>query len=121
MSIDGDGGLGLLGDPTRRAIFEMLARRPSSVQELADVLPVSRPAVSHHLKVLREGGLVDSTAEGTRRIYRLNPDGVAALRAWLDGVWSHALAGFGKRADVEAARAVVSPPPPDPEPRQESS
>lgn len=100
MEVDGDGGLGLLGDPTRRVIFEMLARRPSSVQELADLLPVSRPAVSHHLRVLREGGLVDSVAEGTRRIYRLNPDGVAALRSWLEGVWSEALAGFHKLADT---------------------
>ena len=94
MSVYGDGVLGLLGDPTRRVIFEMLARRPSSVQELADLLPVSRPAVSHHLRVLRDGGLVVSTAEGTRRVYRLNPDGVAALRSWLDGVWSEALTGF---------------------------
>ena len=77
----GDAGLGLLGDPTRRAIFELLAQRPASVQELADQLPISRPAVSQHLKVLRDGGLVVSRPEGTRRIYRLNPQGVAALRA----------------------------------------
>lgn len=101
MSAYGDGGLGLLGDPTRRVIFEMLARRPSSVQELADLLPVSRPAVSHHLRVLRDGGLVVSTAEGTRRIYRLNPDGVAALRSWLDGVWSEAMTSFQKVAEID--------------------
>jgi DNA-binding transcriptional ArsR family regulator len=105
MSVYGDGGLGLLGDPTRRVIFEMLARRPSSVQELADRLPVSRPAVSHHLRVLLEGGLVTSTAEGTRRIYRLNPGGVAALRSWLDGVWSEALTGFQKIADSDITSA----------------
>lgn len=101
MSAYGDGGLGLLGDPTRRVVFEMLARRPSSVQELADHLPVSRPAVSHHLRVLLDGGLVVSTAEGTRRIYRLNPEGVAALRSWLDGVWSEAMTGFQKIADTD--------------------
>lgn len=108
MSAYGDEGLGLLGDPTRRAIFELLARRPCSVQELAEQLPVSRPAVSQHLKVLRDGGLVVANAEGTRRIYRLNPAGVAALRAWLDGVWSDALAGFHKVAEM-------TPPPPDAE------
>jgi DNA-binding transcriptional ArsR family regulator len=96
----GDGGLGLLGDPTRRAIFELLARRPSSVQELADQLPISRPAVSQHLRILKDGGLVISQAEGTRRIYRLNPDGVGALRTWLDGVWGDALAGFQKAAET---------------------
>jgi DNA-binding transcriptional ArsR family regulator len=96
----GDGGLGLLGDPTRRAIFELLARRPCSVQQLAEQLPVSRPAVSQHLKVLRDGGLVVSHAEGTRRIYSLNPAGLTALRAWLDGVWSEALAGFHKVAEM---------------------
>jgi DNA-binding transcriptional ArsR family regulator len=89
----------LLGDPSRRAIFELLARRPCSVQELADELPISRPAVSQHLKVLREGGLVVSRAEGTRRIYQLNPDGVTAMRAWLDGVWSDALTAFHKIAE----------------------
>lgn len=96
----GNGGLGLLGDPTRRAIFELLARRPCSVQELADQLPISRPAVSQHLRVLKDGGLVVSRAEGTRRIYHLNPEGVTALRTWLDGVWSDALAGLHKVAET---------------------
>jgi DNA-binding transcriptional ArsR family regulator len=103
VSAYGDGGLGLLGDPTRRAIFEVLARRPCSVQELADQLPISRPAVSQHLRVLKDGGLVVSHAEGTRRIYRLNPVGVTALRTWLDGVWSDALAGFHKVAEASEA------------------
>ena len=94
-----DGGLGLLGDPTRRAIFELLARRPSSVGELARHLPVSRPAVSQHLRVLKDGGLVVSRAEGTRRVYQLNPDGVSALRAYLDRVWDEALNAFQKAAD----------------------
>ena len=110
MTAYGDAGLGLLGDPTRRAIFELLARGPLSVQQLADQLPISRPAVSQHLRVLKDGGLVESRAEGTRRIYRLNRDGVTALRAWLDGVWADALTGFQKVA--EAA--------PPPEARQET-
>jgi DNA-binding transcriptional ArsR family regulator len=99
----GEAGLGLLGDPSRRAIFELLARRPCSVGELAAQLPISRPAVSQHLRVLKDGGLVVSQAEGTRRVYRLNPEGVGALRAWLDRVWDDALAGFHKTA--EAAQA----------------
>jgi DNA-binding transcriptional ArsR family regulator len=98
-----DGGLGLLGDPMRRAIFESLARRPSSVGELAEQLPISRPAVSQHLKALKDGGLVVSHAEGTRRIYRLDPQGVEAMRTWLDGVWEHALADFHKITDRAAA------------------
>ncbi|MBN9099353.1 MAG: winged helix-turn-helix transcriptional regulator [Pseudonocardia sp.] len=105
MSTYGDGGLGLLGDPTRRAIFELLARQPCSVQELADRLPVSRPAVSQHLRVLKDGGLVVSHPEGNRRIYRLNPAGVTALRAWLDGVWSDALTGFHKVAEAAGEQA----------------
>ncbi len=95
-----DAGLGLLGDPTRRAIFELLARRPSSVGELGGRRPVSRPAGSQHLRVLKDGGLVVSHAEGTRRVYRLNPDGVAALRAWLDRVWDDALTAFQKAAEA---------------------
>jgi DNA-binding transcriptional ArsR family regulator len=93
-------GLGLLGDPTRRAIFELLARRPSTVGELAQQLPITRSAVSQHLRVLKDGGLVVSKAEGTRRIYRLNPDGVTALRAYLDRVWKEALTAFGKTAQA---------------------
>ncbi|MEJ3658458.1 metalloregulator ArsR/SmtB family transcription factor [Actinomycetes bacterium KLBMP 9759] len=109
MSTNGDGGLGLLGDPTRRAIFELLARGPRSVQELADELPISRPAVSQHLRVLRDGGLVVSRAEGTRRIYRLNPEGVGALRAWLDGVWSDALTTFHKIAESPSPHEQDTP------------
>jgi DNA-binding transcriptional ArsR family regulator len=93
-------GLGLLGDPTRRAIFELLARRPSTVGELAQQLPITRSAVSQHLRVLKDGGLVVSRAEGTRRIYQLNPDGVTALRAYLDRVWKEALTAFGKAAQA---------------------
>ena len=83
-----------LGDPTRRAIFEQLAGRPRSVRELADVLPVSRPAVSQHLKVLKASGLVIDRAEGTRRIYRVDPAGVAAMRDYLDAMWDAALSAF---------------------------
>jgi DNA-binding transcriptional ArsR family regulator len=97
---NGVAGLGLLGDPTRRAIFELLARRPSTVGELAQQLPITRSAVSPHLRVLKDGGLVVSTAEGTRRIYRLNPDGVTALRAYLDRIWDEALTAFAKAAQA---------------------
>ena len=96
----GDGGLGLLGDPTRRAIFELLARRPASVGELAGLLPVSRPAVSQHLRVLKDGGLVVSRAVGTRRVYQLDPDGVGVLRAYLDRVWGEALGAFQLAAEA---------------------
>jgi DNA-binding transcriptional ArsR family regulator len=96
----GDGGLGLLGDPTRRAIFELLARRPCSVGELAGQLPISRPAVSQHLRALKDGGLVVSRPEGTRRVYRLNPEGVTALRAYLDRIWDQALTAFQKAAEA---------------------
>jgi DNA-binding transcriptional ArsR family regulator len=100
VDTNGADGLGLLGDPTRRAIFELLARRPSTVGELAQQLPITRSAVSQHLRVLKDGGLVVSRAEGTRRIYRLNPDGVTALRAYLDRVWAEALTAFGKAANA---------------------
>ncbi|MEU6515158.1 metalloregulator ArsR/SmtB family transcription factor [Streptomyces sp. NPDC046978] len=86
--------LGALGDPTRRAIIERLADGPRAVGELADELPVSRPAVSQHLKVLKSAGLVRERAEGTRRIYRLDPAGVAALRDQLETFWNRALAGY---------------------------
>ena len=92
-------GLTALGDPTRRAIFECLAERPRAVGELADALPVSRPAVSQHLKVLKDAGLVTDNASGTRRIYRLNPEGVAAMRDQLDTYWNRALAGYVQAVD----------------------
>ena len=83
-----------LGDPTRRAIFERLAARPSAIGEIAEGLPVSRPAVSQHLKVLKEAGLVIDEPVGTRRIYRVSTDGVGRLRADLDRFWSSALAAY---------------------------
>ena len=83
-----------LSDSTRRTIFGFLAERPRAVGELAGELPVSRPAVSQHLKVLKEAGLVTDEPAGTRRIYRLNPDGLAELRAQLDRFWAQALANY---------------------------
>ena len=87
-------GWGALGDPTRRAVFELVAARPRAVGELAEMLPVTRPAVSQHLKVLKAAGLVLDRAEGTRRIYRADPDGLAELRTQLDRFWNQALANF---------------------------
>jgi DNA-binding transcriptional ArsR family regulator len=98
--------LGLLGDPTRRAIFELLARRPCSVGELARQLPISRPAISQHLRVLKDGGLVVSRAEGTRRVYRLDPDAVAARRAWLDHIWDQASTFRSSPGDGDGAGAL---------------
>ena len=92
-------GFGALADPTRRTIFERLAEKPSAVGELARGLPVSRPAVSQHLKVLKEAGLVHETAEGTRRIYRLDPRGIAAMRDWLDAHWASAMEAFREFAN----------------------
>jgi DNA-binding transcriptional ArsR family regulator len=83
-----------LADPTRRAIFEALARGPMAVGNLAETLPVSRPAVSQHLRVLGDAGLVMVRAEGTRRIYAVRPEGLAELRSWLDRFWNAALASF---------------------------
>ena len=83
-----------LGDPTRREIFERLAAAPSSVGALADRLPVSRPAVSQHLRVLKEAGLVSETPHGARRIYRIDPRGIGAMRDWLDQHWDRALTAF---------------------------
>jgi DNA-binding transcriptional ArsR family regulator len=83
-----------LADPTRRAIVEALGDGPLPVGRLAERLPVTRPAVSQHLKVLREAGLVAERAEGTRRVYRLDPSGLAEIRAWLDRFWDRALNDF---------------------------
>ncbi|EJL34145.1 putative transcriptional regulator [Caulobacter sp. AP07] len=88
-----------LADPTRRAVFERLARGPASVGQVAEGLPVSRPAVSQHLKVLKAAGLVDDHAEGARRVYRLDPRGIGALRDWLDQHWARALDAFQTYAD----------------------
>ena len=91
--------LATLADPTRRRIFEALARQPAAVGVLAADLPVTRSAVSQHLKVLKEAGLVSDTAEGTRRTYRLDPRGIGEMRDWLDAQWGRALAAFQAFAD----------------------
>ncbi len=93
-----------LGDPTRRTIFERLRRGPRPVGELADGLPVSRPAVSQHLRVLKQAGLVSERREGTRRVYRVDPDGVAGLRAYFDRFWDEALAAYAAAAEREENR-----------------
>jgi DNA-binding transcriptional ArsR family regulator len=90
-----------LGDPTRRAIFERVAEEPRAVGELASELPVSRPAVSQHLKVLKEAGLVVDRAEGNRRIYEVDVSGVGAMRSYLDRFWNRSLAAFKVAAEHE--------------------
>ncbi len=87
-----------LGDPTRRQIFESLKAGPRSVGELADGLPVSRPAVSQHLRVLKEAGLVSDRKEGTRRLYRIDPGGLAGVRDYFDSFWGEALEHFADEA-----------------------
>jgi DNA-binding transcriptional ArsR family regulator len=90
-----------LGEPTRRAIVEHLAVRPMAVGELAALLPVSRPAVSQHLKVLKDARLVRDEAKGTRRVYSIDPAGLGQIRAWLDGFWDRALAQYAEAAERE--------------------
>jgi DNA-binding transcriptional ArsR family regulator len=88
-----------LSDPTRREVFERLADGPRAVGELARGLPVSRPAVSQHLKVLKEAGLVTDRADGTRRVYQIDPQGLGQLRGWLDRFWDVALSAFAEEAE----------------------
>jgi DNA-binding transcriptional ArsR family regulator len=92
-------GLAALADPTRRALFELVAEGPRPVSELARRVPVSRPAVSQHLRVLKDAGLVVARPVGTRRLYQLNPEGVRALRAYLDRFWDQTLAAFANAAE----------------------
>ena len=93
--------LDALGDPTRRDVFERLRRGPAAVGELAAGLPVSRPAVSQHLAVLKRAGLVAEERDGTRRVYRVDPGGVAAVRSYFDEVWDAALAQFKEAVERE--------------------
>src|SRR5919204_4303209 len=90
-----------LGDPTRRSVLEELRGGPRAVGEIAARLPVSRPAVSQHLRVLKEAGLVTERQNGTRRLYRVDPNGLAGLRAYLEGFWEEALAAFKAAAESE--------------------
>ena len=99
-----------LGDATRRAIVARLAEGPLAVGELAAGFPISRPAISQHLRVLKTAGLVVDRAAGTRRMYELNPMGFAALRDYLDAFWNHALAAFQRRVDNEADLGRPSTP-----------
>ncbi len=96
MSLDALGGdpFDALGDPNRRAIVELLGRGDRSVQQLADELPISRPAVSRHLRLLKQAGLVTDRAEGTRRLYRLHDEGIAAVREYVERIWGDAAARF---------------------------
>ena len=95
--------LDVLGDPTRRAIFERLRRGPIAVGDLARELPVSRPAVSQHLRALKDAGLVVDHREGTRRLYAVDPAGLGRLRAWFDLFWDEALADFKAAVEREGA------------------
>jgi DNA-binding transcriptional ArsR family regulator len=97
----GTDGFAALADPTRRKVFERLAAKPLSVGELADGLPVSRPAVSQHLKILEAAGLVRYQIDGTRRVYRVDPRGIEAIRNYLDRFWDRALAAFKAAAERE--------------------
>jgi DNA-binding transcriptional ArsR family regulator len=90
-----------LGDPSRRAVFELLGDGPRAVGEIASELPVTRPAVSQHLKVLKEAGLVIVRPDGTRRLYELNPDGIGALRAYFERFWTRALTSFKHRVEQQ--------------------
>jgi DNA-binding transcriptional ArsR family regulator len=100
-------GLDALGDGTRMAIFQRLANGPMAVNELAGTLPVSRPAVSQHLRVLKDAGLVMDSRAGTRRMYQLDPEGVARLRAHFDVVWERALGAFQRAAGAPDLAASV--------------
>jgi DNA-binding transcriptional ArsR family regulator len=95
-----DSALTALADPTRRQVFERLRSGPQPVGALARGMPVSRPAVSQHLKVLKEAGLVSDRPEGTRRVYYIDPHGLGALRGWLDQFWDQALAAFQAAAEI---------------------
>jgi len=100
------GQLAALADPTRRRILERLRSGERSVAEIARGMPVTRPAVSQHLKILKSARLVSDRAEGTRRVYRIDPSGIAALRAWLDHLWESALQALAQ----EVAKAESEPP-----------
>ncbi|MBV8994183.1 MAG: winged helix-turn-helix transcriptional regulator [Pseudonocardiales bacterium] len=113
MSVSAASVLDALGDPTRRSILERLVDGPLAVGLLADQLPVSRPAVSQHLRVLKQAQLVIETAAGTRRLYRINPAGLAAVRDYLDHFWATALDSFAALAAAEAQQTTEGSPEPD--------
>ncbi|MBS3650681.1 winged helix-turn-helix transcriptional regulator [Pseudaminobacter sp. 19-2017] len=96
-----DKAFAALSDPTRRKVFELVSARPRSVARIAGELPISQPAVSHHLKVLREAGLVIAEPKGASNIYRIDPQGLAAIRTWLDRTWEAALDAFQAEFSIE--------------------
>ncbi len=104
MKANGTTAFDALGDPTRRTVFELLRRGPRAVGDLASELPVSRPAVSQHLRVLKDAGLVKERRDGTRRLYGIDPSGVEAVRAYFDAFWSEALARYKAAAEDETRR-----------------
>src|ERR1700722_631617 len=106
----GNAAFAALSDPTRRSVLERLALGPRAVGEIAEGLPVSRPAVSQHLKVLKEAGLVSDRQDGARRIYAIDPNGLGAMRAWLDQFWDVALAAFQAEAERAAANEEENAP-----------
>ena len=99
-----------MGDPTRRAVLELLRGGDRSVGEITAAVPVSQPAVSQHLRVLREAGLVSSRRDGTRHLYRIDPDGLGELRAYLDSFWDAALTAFARLADEQPTSADEGQP-----------
>ena len=101
MNANASNGFNALADPTRRQIFERLSQRALAVGDVARGLPVSRPAVSQHLKVLKDAGLVLQRRDGTRRLYRVDPKGVQAMRAYLDRFWDQALQAFKRAVEEE--------------------
>jgi DNA-binding transcriptional ArsR family regulator len=108
----GGEALAALGDPTRQAIVELLADGPRAVGEIAQHLPVSRPAVSQHLRVLKDAGLVSDRQEGTRRLYQLDPGGAEAVRAYVDRLWSRALTAFKSAVEDDDSPAGEHDRPP---------
>ena len=104
MTLAAERVLDALGDPTRRTVFARLRGRARSVGELSDGMHVSRSAVSQHLKVLKDARLVVDKAEGTKRVYAVDPRGIESVREWLDGFWTETLAAFKAAAESEAAK-----------------
>jgi DNA-binding transcriptional ArsR family regulator len=92
-----------LADASRREVLDLVRRKPSSVQQIADQLPISRPAVSQHLRILKDAGIVTSHAVGTRRVYTVTTDGFEVLRQWLDVMWRDALSSFASYVESEVA------------------
>jgi len=104
-------GLHALGDPTRLAILQSLARRPLAVAAIARGFPISRPAISQHLRVLKDAGLVSDRHAGTQRIYQIDPAGIAALKAHFDALWTHVLDSFKTAAEGDSAGTTAKPRP----------